>query len=581
MRVLFANLPWWQEEEGKPLRKGVRAGSRWPHTNEAPHKPDKWRLGSYAPFPFFMGYAASYLQKARPEFEVVVRDSVARGESYETFLQYVHDFHPAFVIVESAAPSWAHDSDLIHQMIDELTYSKIIVTGPQGSGDMSGQGFYAWISGEYEKGVARALAGHRGGISHDFLTLSEMNDAPFPMFDEEAALHYWDGNPKGNVAPQLQVWGSRGCFAKCLAGDTPVNTINGLIPIKDLVGKETGVFTYDPATKNAMVCTGRNVAKYGTSRLVRVMFDDGTHIDCTPDHKFLTFKWGNQYVGETEQECEACDLSPGQHVRALNSFKDGIENHRVVSVEQLPGLHPVFCLTIPETGWFYANNVLVKNCSFCVWPAVMTGNDPDGTKTRLVRLYRPDRIEAFIRHRLAINPGIKSIYFDDDTFNLSNAHVLGVNEVMKRIGLPWTAMCRADTIREDVWVNMATSGCKGVKLGFESGSQRVLDQVINKRLDLGKAVETAKFIRRHGMSVHGTFTIGLPGETQEEAQQTVDLIKRMYDEGGLDTHQLSKTAEIAGTPLANIPEDGGTLAAYPGAVKDVAYKPVLDGNTNL
>jgi len=87
--------------------------------------------------------------------------------------------------------------------------------------------------------------------------------------------------------------------------------------------------------------------------------------------------------------------------------------------------------------------------------------------------------------------------------------------VMRRVGVPWSAMCRADTIRPELWQEMKDSGCFGVKIGFESGNQYVIDNIVNKRLNLEGARETVAIVKRTGMSVHGTFTYGLPGETME------------------------------------------------------------------
>ncbi|MFM7368775.1 MAG: hypothetical protein ACKO2Z_13490, partial [Sphaerospermopsis kisseleviana] len=72
-------------------------------------------------------------------------------------------------------------------------------------------------------------------------------------------------------------------------------------------------------------------------------------------------------------------------------------------------------------------------CIFCVWPAAMTGNDPEGKNPRTVRQYSPEYMEAFIRE-LIERYQYKCIYFDDDTFNLGNRHVLQMCEVMSRIG---------------------------------------------------------------------------------------------------------------------------------------------------
>ena len=215
----------------------------------------------------------------------------------------------------------------------------------------------------------------------------------------------------------------------------------------------------------------------------------------------------------------------------------------------------------------------------------MTGNDPDGTQPRSVRFYAPEWVEAFIRHRMALafdrGTPLRSIYVDDDTFNLSDKHTLEICAVMKKIGLPWSAMCRADTSKPDTWRAMKDSGCFGVKLGFESGSQRVIDEIVNKRLDLVKAAETARWLRKElGMTVHGTFTIGLPGETADEAEQTKDFIRVLYATGALDTHQLSGTATIEGTPLDAVSK-GEALKAYPGAVAGESFVRDHDGVSKI
>ncbi len=722
MKILFSNLPWWENINGK-LRQGIRAGSRWPFTKAAAHYPGEFRFGGYLPYPFFLGHAAGYTKKLLPESDVVVRDSVARGETYADFGLFLKDYNPDYIVVETATPSWEHDQMVIRKMIAPLGIQVILCgTLPETSHASILSEFpcvKAILRGEYDKNVTTAILGARGVYNHDLLTAQEMKDPPFPIWDEKCLTNYWDACPSGQKAPQLQMWTSRGCFHKCLSGDTPVNTVGGLVPIKDLVGMDgVGVYTYDPITKNAFVATAKNIRQYGVDSLVRVHFDDGSHIDCTPDHQFLAFRWGNQFTGEKEWRCEAKDLKPGMHLRAIkpsmsgeymqmswarrkankthrmvaewfhgrkiqadeivhhidknklnnspenlqiikqtdhfdhhpevsermrlnnptkngmsedwinkiklkNSGKvrsaeakeryraaakireakksaeqkradaermaegrkgkdfwshrprnesgqfldNGIINHRVVSVERLEGEHPVYCLEIPETGWFYANNVLVKNCVFCVWPAVMTGNDPDGTKNRTVRFHSPEWVESYIRHMLTL-ADYKVVLIDDDTFNLSQKHTRAICEVMKRIGIPWSAMCRADTVDSDTWKMMKDSGCFGVKIGFESGSQYVIDHIVNKKLDIQRARETCRWLQKEvGIKVHTTWTVGLPGETPEQRRETVALIESMYLDGSHTTHQLSGTATIDGTPLDHIAK-GEKLEKYDGATSE-------------
>ncbi len=63
-------------------------------------------------------------------------------------------------------------------------------------------------------------------------------------------------------------------------------------------------------------------------------------------------KWGN--TSKSKSDGRFCS-------------KDGETNHRVDHVEIIPGRHDVYCMEVPETGWFFANNVLVHNCSYCLW----------------------------------------------------------------------------------------------------------------------------------------------------------------------------------------------------------------------
>src|SRR6187397_2956382 len=118
MNVLFSNPPWW-EPTGKVwprYRAGVRAGSRWPFTYEGygvfPHTPIP---GSYAPYPFFMGYAASYLEKMTGE-RVTLRDSIALRESKASYWKFVQTQRWDYIFIESATPSWKVDQAYIHAL---------------------------------------------------------------------------------------------------------------------------------------------------------------------------------------------------------------------------------------------------------------------------------------------------------------------------------------------------------------------------------------------------------------------------------------------------------------------------------
>ena len=141
MKVLFANPPWWAGKAEKKwwgqgwlfrrLRAGVRGGSRWPFTYPAFSVPGKRRFFDYTPYPFFMGYATTYVEK-ETGVEALFRDSIALRESYEDFYRYCEDHKPEYFFIESATPSWDHDQQVIHEIHRRLPDTKIVVTGHYG-----------------------------------------------------------------------------------------------------------------------------------------------------------------------------------------------------------------------------------------------------------------------------------------------------------------------------------------------------------------------------------------------------------------------------------------------------------------
>jgi hypothetical protein len=196
---------------------------------------------------------------------------------------------------------------------------------------------------------------------------------------------------------------------------------------------------------------------------------------------------------------------------------------------------------MPQAHIYTSRGCMFK-CRFCSFPAVMANSDADGTGNRKVRFYTPEYIKAYVLH-LIKEYRIKSVYFDDDTMNLGNKHVEGICRVMKEIGIPWAAMCRADTIKWETWELMAASGCYGVKIGFESGVQSVVDRM-GKDLNITEARKTVIKLRTLGLSVHTTWTLGHPGETKEQIQATMDFIKTVPH----NSLQISGTALLDGTP---------------------------------
>lgn len=138
----------------------------------------------------------------------------------------------------------------------------------------------------------------------------------------------------------------------CITGDTMVHTLQGNIPISDLVGLQPYVYACNPKTGKVHVAKAERVFVSGENKkIVRVWFDDDSHLDCTPDHKVLLANGSYREAGRMSAT-----------VTVRKERERALRNHRVVRVEELGVAEKVYDLTVPVWHNFVANGVFVHNC---------------------------------------------------------------------------------------------------------------------------------------------------------------------------------------------------------------------------
>lgn len=187
-------------------------------------------------------------------------------------------------------------------------------------------------------------------------------------------------------------------------------------------------------------------------------------------------------------------------------------------------------------------------CIFCLWPQVMYGE----------RKYRKRSPENVVNEMewLIKEFNFKAVYFDDDTFNIDKAHVLGICEGIKRrkIEIPWAAMARADLMNKELLRSMADAGLYALKYGIESASSQVL-KLAKKDMDLEHAERMINCTKSLGIKAHLTFCLGLPGETRQSIQESIDFIGRTKP----DSLQFSLATPFPGTEFFRGLEGNGIL----------------------
>ena len=120
---------------------------------------------------------------------------------------------------------------------------------------------------------------------------------------------------------------------------------------------------------------------------------------------------------------------------------------------------------------------------------------------------------------------VQNVVFIDDTFNVPFPRFKNICRMMIKKKLPfnWFSYFRCSNSDLEAIELMAESGCKGVFLGIESGSPRILENM-NKSATIEKYAKGIEMLRQHNIMTFGSFIIGFPGETDETVQETIDFI---------------------------------------------------------
>jgi radical SAM superfamily enzyme YgiQ (UPF0313 family) len=152
--------------------------------------------------------------------------------------------------------------------------------------------------------------------------------------------------------------------------------------------------------------------------------------------------------------------------------------------------------------------------------------------------------------------GIKDIYIFDDTFTVDKKRVLEVCEGIKKRGIKvsWSCNSRVNTLDDEMLKAMKSSGCWNILFGVESGSQKLLDNV-HKGIKIDNIRRIFKLTKENGISASAAFMIGLPGETWETVEKTLQLALEIEP----DMAQFTITTPYPGTRLYDYVKENGYL----------------------
>ncbi len=248
----------------------------------------------------------------------------------------------------------------------------------------------------------------------------------------------------------------------------------------------------------------------------------------------------------------------GSRVR-INSRTQFIEDIDSVPfpARHLVDMNAYFELNLPQgtTSLYKPNTSLITSrgctahCCFCAttkfWGNRFRGRTPEDVVAE---------IEALIDKY-----GIREIQFLDDNLTLNKHRAARLFDLMvqKRLNIKWCTPQGLSiwSLDEQLIEKMVASGCYEVTLAIESGSQRVLNEIIKKPLQLSRIRPIVKKLKSHNIAVHSFFIVGLPGESKEEIHQTFSFAR----EAGVDTASFFAATPLPGTKLYKLCEEKGYL----------------------
>jgi hopanoid biosynthesis associated radical SAM protein HpnJ len=275
-------------------------------------------------------------------------------------------------------------------------------------------------------------------------------------------------------------------------------------------------------------------------------------------HNSLTATEAIDFVCREEFDYTCKDVADGKPFSEILGLsyraKDGSIEHNgarpmIENMDELPFVAPVYKRDLKIDNYFigylnypyvsiYTGRGCKSRCTFCLWPQTVGGHR-----------YRVRSVENV----LAEVKWIKENMPDDDTFTDDAPRAEAIARGLGKLGVTWSCNAKANVPYSTLKV-MKENGLRLLLVGYESGDDQILVN-IKKGLRTDFARRFNADCKKLGIKIHGTFILGLPGETEETIRKTIEYAKEINPH----TIQVSLAAPYPGTFLYNQAVENGWL----------------------
>jgi len=276
------------------------------------------------------------------------------------------------------------------------------------------------------------------------------------------------------------------------------------------------------------------------------------------------------FVAREEFDYTCKDVADGLPLESISglSFRrpDGSIQHNearpeIKDMDALPWVAPVYQRDLTIDKYFigylqhpyvsiYTGRGCRSKCTFCLWPQTVGGHR--------YRVRSPANVVAEVAWIKENMPEVKEVFFDDDTFTDFRPRAEDIARGLGKLGVTWSCNAKANVPYETLRI-MRDNGLRLLLVGYESGNDQILHN-IRKGLRTDIARRFTADCRKLGIAIHGTFILGLPGETVDTIEETIKFAMDINP----NTIQVSLAAPYPGTELYRQAVENGWLAENDG-----------------
>ena len=262
----------------------------------------------------------------------------------------------------------------------------------------------------------------------------------------------------------------------------------------------------------------------------------------------IDFVTGNEFDFTIEEVARGRDLAAvtGLSYRTNGHVRRTPERPVLEDMDRLPFVVDVYRRDLVVEQYFigyllhpyvslYTGRGCRSKCTFCLWPQTVGGHR---YRTRSV-----EHVVAEIALAQRYFPQVREYFFDDDTFTDDLPRAEAIARGLGRLSVTWSCNAKANVPYATLKI-LKDNGLRLLLVGYESGDQQILNH-IKKGVRVDLAREFTKNAKALGIKIHGTFIVGLPGETRETITATIRFARE------IDPHtiQVSLAAPYPGTAL--------------------------------